>query len=64
MLWAGAEFRKPEAIDAYNRHMGGVDLFDQVASGYRLPRQSKKYTKVIFYDMLEIAVINAFHRDT
>ena len=54
MVWAGADFRKQEAIDTYNRHMGGVDVFDQLAYGYRLPRQSKKNT------ILEIAVSNAF----
>ena len=59
-VWQEQNFRKPEAIDAYNRHMGGVDVFDQLASGYRLLRRSKKYTKVLFYDILEIAVINAF----
>ena len=52
-------FVKPAAIDTYNRFMGGVDVFDQLASTYRILRKSKKFTKVIFYDLLGIGTINA-----
>ena len=58
--WKDCHFRQPEAISCYNKFMCGVDIFDQLASGYRLLRRSKKFTKSLFYDMLEIAVINSF----
>lgn len=53
-------FRKPIAVESYNTHMGGVDIFDQLASSYRLLRRSKKFTKTIFYDLVEIATVNSF----
>ena len=36
--WQEKYLRKLQAIDCYNQHMGGVDVFDQLASGYRLLR--------------------------
>ena len=53
-------YRKPAAIDQYNCNMGGVDVFDQLALSYWILRRSKKFTKVLFYDLLEIATINAY----
>ena len=53
-------FRRPAAIDTYIKFMGSVDVFDQLASSYRILRRSKKFTKVIFYDLVEVATINAF----
>ena len=38
---------------------GGGDIFDQLASVYRLLRRSRQFTKIIFYDMLGNAVINS-----
>ena len=58
--WVDKDFPKPTAITYYNQHMGGVDVFDQLASSYRLLRRSKKFTKVLFADMMEIAIINSF----
>ena len=52
--------KKPAAVDHGNRLMSGVDIFDQRASGYCLLRRSKEFTRVLFYDMLEIRVINSF----
>eukprot|EP00117_Sycon_ciliatum_P048743 scpid49279/ scgid34660/ len=40
--------------------MGGVDAFDQLASSYRLLRRSKKSWKCMYYDLVEIATINAY----
>ena len=53
-------FRRPAAIDTYNKFIDSVDVFDQLASSYRILRHSKKFTKVIFYDLVEVATINAF----
>ena len=58
--WVDRDFPKPAAVDFYNRNMGGVDVFDQLASSYRLLRRSKKFTKILFADMLEISVINSY----
>ena len=58
--WQEKYLHKPQAMDCSNQHMGGVDVFNQLASGNRLLRRSKKFTKVLFYDMLEISVINSF----
>ena len=44
----------------YNQFMGGVDTFDQPATSYKILRRSKKSWKVLFYDLLETVVINAF----
>lgn len=40
--------------------MEEMEIFDQLASRYRLHRRSKKLTKVIFYDLKEITTIYSF----
>ena len=58
--WQQQSVSRPKAVADYNRSMGGVDQFDQLASSYRLLRRSKKSWRVIFCDLLEICVINSF----
>ena len=38
---------------------GGVDIFDQHVSAYRMLRKSNKYWKTIAIDQLEITVVNS-----
>ena len=50
---------QPESIRDYNHGMGGVDSFDQRASTYSLLRKTRKYWKSIFFDLLEVAIVNS-----
>ena len=52
--------RRQKSIDDYNRLMGGVDAFGQLASTCRLLRRSKKSWKCMFYDLVEVAAINSY----
>ena len=58
--WVEEPIRRPKTIGDYNRFMGGVDAFDQLASTYRLLRCSKKSWKCMFYDLVEVATINSY----
>ena len=51
----------PEVISNYNKHMGGVDLFDQSVSAYRSKIRVKKWHWPIFLYMLDGAISNAWH---
>ena len=59
-IWIEEPIRRPKAIADYNKFMGGVDAFDQLASTYRLLRRSKKSWKCMFYDLIEVATINSY----
>ena len=50
----------PNSIYAYNRHMGGVDLSDQLLQYHQTRRQTHKYWKTLFYHCVDIAVTNAY----
>lgn len=52
------ERRKPEINTFYNTTKGGVDVVDEMCSSYNVSRNSKKWPKTIFYNMLNIAGIN------
>ena len=39
----------PDAIYDYNKHMGGVDLSDQLLQYFQTRRQTHKYWKTLFY---------------
>ncbi|KAH9359587.1 hypothetical protein HPB48_021644 [Haemaphysalis longicornis] len=43
--------------------MGGVDLLDQTANNYRIGIRSKKWWWVLFTQMLNISVVNAWRID-
>lgn len=40
---------KPAALDFYNKHMGGVDLADQLRSYYSIGRSSYKWCRYLFW---------------
>jgi len=55
------ELAIPQAIDAYNHHMGGVDIANQLRASYTTqPRKVNRYWKPLFYWLLDIAITNAY----
>lgn len=51
---------KPEIILNYNETKGAVDTFDQMCQYMNCGRKTKRWPVCIFYNMLNIACINAF----
>uniref|UniRef100_A0A6P7H8S6 PiggyBac transposable element-derived protein 4-like n=1 Tax=Diabrotica virgifera virgifera TaxID=50390 RepID=A0A6P7H8S6_DIAVI len=49
----------PEAVEFYNKYMGGVDLADQKIATYDLDRKSTKWWRKVFYKLLMASVINS-----
>ena len=54
------ELKKPKLIDDYNFAMGGVDLFDQHVSTYRVLRKTRKYWKTLLFDFVDVALVNSW----
>ena len=52
--------QKPEIVTFYNATKGGVDSVDQMCSTYNCARNTKRWPRVIFYSLLNVAGINAF----
>jgi len=51
----------PIAIDAYNHHMGGVDIANQYREALTTLRtQNNRYWKPLFYWLLDIALVNSY----
>ena len=46
-------------INLYSRHMGDVNLFEQMLSYYPVPRKSVKWTTKFIYYMLQMCLKNA-----
>ncbi|GFS93137.1 piggyBac transposable element-derived protein 4 [Trichonephila clavipes] len=51
---------KPKVVADYNKHMGYVDLGDRMSSTYSFARRTRKWTKKLFFSLIDIAVLNAF----
>ncbi|PRD33028.1 UNVERIFIED_CONTAM: PiggyBac transposable element-derived protein 4 [Trichonephila clavipes] len=51
---------KPKIVADYNRHMGYVDLRDRMSSTYSFARRTRKWTKKLFFSLIDIAVLNVF----
>ena len=61
----GDEYTKdlaiPNLIDAYNHHMGGVDIANQLRASYSAHnRRQKRYWKALFLWLLDLAVTNSY----
>jgi hypothetical protein len=54
----------PPAVKFYRAYMGGVDLFDQYRAYYKLQLRSFKYWHVMFFFILEAALVNAWVVDS
>ena len=52
--------RKPRVIQLYNKHMGGVDLADQLRSYYAVARSSTHWYKYIFWYLFDVSICNSF----
>lgn len=53
------DLQKPEIITFYNQTKIGVDVLDQMCAKYDVARNTKRWPMVIFFDILNIATINA-----
>lgn len=54
------EVECPQIVRQYNKHMGGVDLADMLVSLYKTPFKTKRWYMVIFAQMLDICINNAW----
>ncbi|KAK3881154.1 hypothetical protein Pcinc_014380 [Petrolisthes cinctipes] len=54
------EIDMPHSVKVYNQNMGGVDIFDQQVSAYRIRMRSKKWWWPIFAWSVNAQVINAW----
>lgn len=50
----------PDCVNVYNQGMGGVDVFDQQMSYYRIQIKSVKWSQRIVNHFLELAVNNSY----
>jgi len=51
---------KPALVADYNHHMGYVDRADRMANSYTASRQTWKWTKKLFFHLLDLAVLNSY----
>lgn len=51
---------KPAVVELYNKHMGGVDLADQLRNYYSLGRSSCKWYRYLFWFLVDISICNSF----
>ena len=52
--------RRPWCFRDYNRHMGGVDLSDQLIGKYNVLRKVNRWWKTIFFHLIDIASVNSY----
>ena len=56
----GVEFiQKPQMIDEYNKHMGGVDLSEQLVLYYGYSHRQIKWWKRVFFHLIDLALVNS-----
>jgi hypothetical protein len=51
---------KPYVNIMYNKHMGGVDRFDQLASYYPVGSPGRKWWRYVLWYVVNLAVVNAW----
>jgi hypothetical protein len=55
------EVFKPDIVKDYNKHMGYVDLGDRMANSYTFCRKTLKWTKKLFFHLLDLSVVNSYY---
>ena len=51
---------KPQIVADYSRHMGFVDKGDRMANSYSICRRTLKWTKKLFFHLLDLAILNSY----
>ena len=51
---------KPAIVLDYNHHMGHVDNAARMANGYMASCRTWKWTKMLFFHLLELAIVNSY----
>jgi len=51
---------KPAIIQDYSRHMGYADKSDCMTNSYSISRQTWKWTKKLFFHLLDLIIVNGF----
>lgn len=54
------EVVRPKAIEAYNKHRGGVDLNDFLISCYRHNFKHKRWYPQIFFHFINVSIVNGW----
>ena len=54
------QVQKPAVISLYNKHMGGVDLADQLRKYYSVGRSSRKWYRYLFWFCIDVSICNAY----
>jgi len=56
----GEKAIKPQIVMDYNHHMGYVDKGDRMANSYSISRHTFKWTKKMFFYLLDLAILNSY----
>ena len=59
-VWREVNVVQPVVVQRYNAYMNGVDRSDQMLAYYHCLRKCGKWWKVLFFHLIDIAVVNAF----
>uniref|UniRef100_UPI00358F4BCF piggyBac transposable element-derived protein 4-like n=1 Tax=Myxine glutinosa TaxID=7769 RepID=UPI00358F4BCF len=59
-IMEGSIKNQPEIITYYNSTKGGVDVMDQMVHNYSCKRQTKRWPLVLWYNILDVASLNAY----
>ncbi|XP_050063055.1 piggyBac transposable element-derived protein 3-like [Aphis gossypii] len=54
------EVTRPQCINIYNKHMGGVDMMDSMIGRYRINIRTKKWYMKCFYHLLDMTLVNSW----
>lgn len=49
----------PAIIKTYNKHIGGVDLLDELLGRHKIKTKSHKWYIRLFYHMLDVTIVNS-----